>query len=298
MVPKSDKDDWVIFNRAGDGVLAVLGDYDVKAVTTAVIRSYLTTLNENRRSPLAVSTQKKHVITIRKALKYALENGKIQYLPESPKLSTQVDKPRPSFTSSEYADFWFKIKQMAKDGKVDEEFPSIVRFIPHTFVRPTEGELMGLRVRDIEVHDEESPIHLKMDINKGKTGYRRAVSVMRAVSLFKQHVEKYSLGPDDYVWYHQIENRKYAITKFSRLFTKCLKDTGFQYTNDGQKRTAYSLRHYALMNRMQSSGGQTNVLSLAKNAGTSVEVLERFYLKNLAPNSNVIKNLQHYEDSD
>ncbi|QDI76377.1 hypothetical protein [Leisingera aquaemixtae] len=94
MIPKSHKDDWVLLKRAEDGILAQLGNYDVKALTTAVMRSYIATVNGNRKSPLAVSTQKKHIITIRKALKYAQENGKIANVPESPKLDTQVDKPR------------------------------------------------------------------------------------------------------------------------------------------------------------------------------------------------------------
>jgi hypothetical protein len=41
----------------------------------------------------------------------------------------------------------------------------------------------------------------------------------------------------------------------------------------------YSLRHYAIRIRLEKSKGKVNIFLLAKNAGTSVNQLERFYLK-------------------
>ena len=49
---------------------------------------------------------------------------------------------------------------------------------------------------------------------------------------------------------------------------------------DGDDRTLYSLRHTSLMYRLRY-GGEINPLVLAKNARTSVEMLERFYLSKL-----------------
>ena len=37
-----------------------------------------------------------------------------------------------------------------------------------------------------------------------------------------------------------------------------------------------------------------NIFNLAKNAGTSVEQLERFYLKNLEMNDDLVENLQTF----
>ena len=48
--------------------------------------------------------------------------------------------------------------------------------------------------------------------------------------------------------------------------------------------TPYALRHYSLQTRLLKSKGKVNIFNLAKNAGTSVEQLERFYLKNLEMN--------------
>ena len=48
----------------------------------------------------------------------------------------------------------------------------------------------------------------------------------------------------------------------------------------GAPHTAYSLRHSAIcMRRLVLSHGQVNIYSLVKNAGTSVNQIERFYAK-------------------
>ena len=45
-----------------------------------------------------------------------------------------------------------------------------------------------------------------------------------------------------------------------------------------------------------SSDGKVNIYWLAENAGTSVEQLERFYLRNLAPSSAKVRNIQSFGD--
>ena len=47
------------------------------------------------------------------------------------------------------------------------------------------------------------------------------------------------------------------------------------------KHTIYSLRHTAICMRIILSEGQVNIFNLAKNAGTSVDQIERFYARNL-----------------
>ena len=51
------------------------------------------------------------------------------------------------------------------------------------------------------------------------------------------------------------------------------------YTN--QNHTVYSLQHTAICMRIIMRHGQGNVFNLAKNAGTSVEQMGRFYARNL-----------------
>ena len=58
--------------------------------------------------------------------------------------------------------------------------------------------------------------------------------------------------------------------------------------------TPYSLRHYALQTRLRKSKGKVNIYTLAKVAGTSVEQLERFYLKNMEFGDEIAENLQSF----
>ena len=47
------------------------------------------------------------------------------------------------------------------------------------------------------------------------------------------------------------------------------------------ERSVYCLRHTAICMRIILSHGRVNIFNLAKNAGTSVEQIERFYARNL-----------------
>jgi hypothetical protein len=56
----------------------------------------------------------------------------------------------------------------------------------------------------------------------------------------------------------------------------------------------YSLRHTAICMRIILSQGKVNIFNLAKNAGTSVEQIERFYARNLPLSPEPAKYLQSF----
>jgi hypothetical protein len=60
------------------------------------------------------------------------------------------------------------------------------------------------------------------------------------------------------------------------------------------QRTIYSLRHTAICMRIILSQGKVNIFNLAKNAGTSVNQIERFYARNLPLSPELAKNLQSF----
>ena len=61
-----------------------------------------------------------------------------------------------------------------------------------------------------------------------------------------------------------------------------------------KKHTLYSLRHTAICMRIVNSEGQVNIYNLAKNAGTSVNQIERFYAKHLPLSAELARNLQSF----
>ena len=62
--------------------------------------------------------------------------------------------------------------------------------------------------------------------------------------------------------------------------------TNLKRNQTGEARTLYSLRHTAIMFRLTESKG-LDLLSLARAARTSVEMLDRFYAKHLTAEMNV-----------
>ena len=62
----------------------------------------------------------------------------------------------------------------------------------------------------------------------------------------------------------------------------------------GKTHTLYSLLHTAICRRITNSEGRVNIFNLAKNAGTSVDQIERFYTRFLPLSKEIAKNLQSF----
>lgn len=91
-------------------------------------------------------------------------------------------------------------------------------------------------------------------------------------------------------------NRTTAVNSYRRIFNHFLDEAKLK-TDNGNARSPYSLRHYALQTRLRKSEGKVNIYWLAENAGTSVEQLERFYLMRMEPTGERVRNIQAFEDN-
>ena len=60
------------------------------------------------------------------------------------------------------------------------------------------------------------------------------------------------------------------------------------------ERDDLQLRRTAICMRIILSQGKVNIFNLAKNAGTSVNQIERFYARNLPLSPELAKNLQSF----
>ncbi|KUJ76288.1 recombinase [Ruegeria marisrubri] len=288
-----------LLNRSKDGLICYFGKYDVTKINTGMVRDYLVHLDQNRSKKLAESTKAKHTIIIRKVLMMAMEDGLLNVVPVMPKQKT-VDTPRHTFSDDEYKRFLKAADECAKRGdkvrgvKITGHHAKMFRFVVHTFLRPTEGELFGLKHKDIQIKGD--PAHLEMNVRGGKTGGRVSITMPIAVPLYQGVVNPFDeKGPDKngYVWMPEYPNRRTAINTARRIFNHILEKA--ELLDEDRKLSPYSLRHYAIQARLRGSNGKVNLHTLAKNAGTSVDQLERFYLKNMAPTKGIIENLQHKE---
>jgi hypothetical protein len=291
-----------ILFREKDGLVSYFGKHDVGKITSGIVRDYLLFLDKRRDKPLAMSTKSKQCGVIRQVLMLALEDGVIDIIPPMPKQRT-VDKPRVSFSDAEYSLLLEAARTIADGGEtrvrgvpVTREHYNVIVFAVHSFLRPTETELFGIRHCDIEMMDTE-PRHLLMTLT-GKTGYRKSASLEAAVDIFeKQKAMHVGYKPTDYVFMPEYPNRTTAVNTYRRIFNHFLQEAGLKKDKDGNDRSPYSLRHYALQTRLVKSDGKVNIYWLAENAGTSVDQLERFYLKNLAPSAAKVRNIQSFGDA-
>lgn len=293
------RDDEVRIEREEDGIRSYFGDKDITAVTTYDIRSYLDLLDNNRDRPLANSTRSKHIVIIRKIMKIAYEKGILKQIPLMPESSRQ-DNPRPSFSEEEYKTLLQTTRECIENQEVVRgitltwEVYYFIVFIVHSFMRPIETEIFAVKHKDIKI--KKNPDRLEIRI-KGKTGFRMVSTLQSAVDFLEKMKE---LNPDyqknDYLFFNDYPNRSTASRNFQRQFGYILDKCNLRETEDGALRTPYALRHYSLQTRLRKSKGKVNIFNLAKNAGTSVEQLERFYLRNMEFSDDLVENLQSFGD--
>jgi hypothetical protein len=273
---RSYSDGRKILFRDGDGLISYFGKLDVAKITSGTMRDFLVHLDSRRDQPLANSTKTKQCMMVRQVLHLAFEDGLIDKIPEAPKLKT-VDKPRVTFSEKEYRKLMTVARQCAERGdivrgvKMTHKHVHIFAFIVHSFLRPTEKELFGLRHGDVET--KSNPSHLVMSVHGGKTGFRKAATLRFAVLPYKHlYMANTKPDPDEYVFMPEYENRATAVSTARRIFNHVLDKAGLKFDSNGNARSPYSLRHFALQSRLRNSKGKVNIYWLAKNAGTSVEV--------------------------
>jgi len=279
-------------------LLPYFGTMGVESITTAIIDDYIQDLTSGRK--LSASTRSKHLVVISKVLNEARKRGFIRYLPPFPAIRRK-DNPRPYFTRDEYTELVKVVKDLKTQGikvryvPLDEEIYDFIIFHVNVFVRPSDLKL--LKHKHVSVVDEGGPKgqrYVSIIPTNSKTVIRESVSMPTAVAIYqrlkKRHGEEGLAGKDDYVFFPQYRNRATALATIRRQFDYVLKVAGLKEDRFGRSRTIYSLRHTALMFRILL-GKNVDIYVLAKNALTSVDQLERFYLSHVETTQKV-KSLQ------
>ena len=294
------QDQYKILFREHDGLVAYFGKMAIRDIKTGTVRDYLTFLDSRRAKPLAASTKSKQCIVLRQVLQLALEDGVIDVIPPMPKIKKK-DQPRVSFTDQDFTKLLDVSQAIANSGQgrvrgvaITSEHVDMMRFAVSSFLRPTETELFGIRFADVVM--KKDPDHLELTLN-GKTGRRVSATMADAVPIFLRQKMRYSSADmTDHVFMSDYPNRTTAVNTYRRVFNHLLEAAGVKKDKDGQARSPYSLRHYALQSRLLQSEGKVNIYWLAQNAGTSVDQLERFYLKGMAPSAARVRNIQTEPD--
>lgn len=237
------------------------------------------------------NTLKNYLIFLRKALKHAHKKGLLDKLPIFPTLSVKAN-PREWFTDQQYRKLRSTIvKCKGETAKrtyvpIGRELGLLTTFLVNTFLRPP--DIKELRNRDIEVVDTKTQTFLRIRA-KSKVMAAPVISMANAVDIYKElkALHKAMGRPEDFVFFPALKNRAYAVQTMRLQFNHVLEKAGLKFSGT-VPRTLYSLRHTAIMFRL-IKGDDLDLLTLARNCRTSVEMLEKFYASHLTPEMNVTK---------
>jgi hypothetical protein len=300
-----DNDDW--------GLVRHFARRDVRELKTRDWQLFIEKIAA-RRPDLSPSTRNTLMAAFRNVMKVVRDDGLIDVVPNTPRVTVR-DNPRPFFRfqplvhpdADEYKKLLAGAKKLADDSvivrgvAVTQELYDLILFTVHSFVRPMTTELYALKHSDVNIQqrtEKHGRIRkwLLLTVRNGKTGMRMAHTLEGAAGPYKRLCERYpDATGEDYLFLPHYENRATAARVFARQFNKLMEETGLKKDTVLQTdRTIYSLRHTAICMRLVLSEGRVNIYTLAKNAGTSVNQIERFYARNLPISKELVINLQSF----
>lgn len=253
----------------------------------------------------STTTVSQYLVVVRKVLAFAVAMGELEKLPEFPKVKIHTT-PRGAFTPSEYwqiircarrlrgqtypesAD---TLRASYKIRRAEQTLPPdlawAIGFMVHSFIRPS--DLKTLKHRHVEVV-RSSSLYLRLTLPETKRHGKPIVTLQAAVRIYRelrnQQVASGHGGPDDYLFLPHLKDRNYAHWVLNFHFNWVLARTGLKQGPHGQPRSLYSLRHSAITFRLLYGQG-IDLLTLARNARTSVDVINRHYASTVTGEQNI-----------
>jgi len=222
-------------------------------------------------------------------LNLAVDEGIIQRAPKIPR-PKQEDCPRSAFTRAEYLRLLATCREVER-GKLDVRWKSVradvdlramITFAVNTFFRP--GDLFTLQHKHVEIVERATTRYLKLTPPPSKGHSMPIISMPPAVDVYRRLLARQKAcgfgNPDDYVFFPDRPNRDYAKELGRRLFGRLLEAADLKTNARGERFNLYSLRHSAIMFRLINAK-DLDLLTLARNCRTSVEMIDRFYASEL-----------------
>lgn len=293
----------VIRNRLDRFILPQLGKTLMPDISYAVLRRFIDYLGHLN---LSTTTIAQYLVIVRKVIKLGHHLGHVHEIPEFPQVRVS-SQPRGGFTVTEYAHLLRKARSLvgqphpmlarlgsdqkfwiARDlMRMPVDLSQVIGFMVNTFVRP--GDIKKVRHQHVE-EVRGRHVYLRMNLPETKRHDKPVVSMRAAVRIYQAvQVRQAQRGygqPEDYLFLPQVLNREHALAVLNFHFQWVLRECGLTTGPLGQKRTLYSLRHTAITFRLLYGQG-IDMLTLARNARTSVNMIERFYASSLSGEMNV-----------
>ena len=250
---------------------------DLKSIDFADYWTWRKT-NYSRKQP-SNGTLKRERTCLMPLLKFAKKRGYLTEIPEMEAPSAKSQR-RSTFTDAEWTKLYTKARAWVKEAEKLATWRD--RFIAHqhflvlanTGMRV--GEIRNLRWSDMRMMSIDDSKQMVAWV-QGKTGAREVVFqpgadafIRRVYDMRLDEVEG-EPDKDGFVFCHPDGS---PIQSFKKSFQSLLKFAEIPIVRNGMARTIYSLRHFYATKRLES---ETSPFLLAKQMGTSVEMLEKFY---------------------
>lgn len=290
----------VLRNRLDRELLPRWGQLPVGELGYSQLMAFVDVMSQ--RSSTTIS---QYLIVVRKVLKHALRTGALAALPEFPAVKIKTAS-RGAFTPSEY---WHllrtarrlrgqphpesrtalrkKFKLVYNHEVMPPDLAWAIGFMVNAFIRPS--DLKTLRHRHVEVIKGKNT-YLRLTLPETKKHDASIVTLFPAVRIYRELAKyqntKQQAGPDDYLFLPELRDRNYALNLLGLMFNWVLNVTGYKLNPHGQPRSMYSLRHSAITFRLLYGQG-IDLLTLARNARTSVEVINNHYASTVVGEQNI-----------
>lgn len=253
------------------------------------MRGNIRLFNKVKHTIASASTIRSNCAVLSSVFKFASANG---YMHSSAapriKMPKPVPNPRPSFTLEEVGHLFEvgrqRIGEVPKHAKHLHDRTMVYCYIfvaAYTGLRPVElGNLRWKHIihfkeqRNAKIADGDILIHAF-----GKTQPRDIVPMEQAISAFHllwsvfEKVYGREPNDDDPVF---ISYAGKPIKSFKGSLNALLEAAELKAHKFGGVRVAYSFRHFYISQQLIAGVG---VFQIAKNAGTSVEMIEKFYAR-------------------
>lgn len=276
-------------------------------VTHVDLEGFVSRLTQRNLTSTTIS---QYLVLVRKLLKLAVRKGLLKEVPEFPRIKVAT-QPRSMLTVSEYARLARTALKMSRTGVTAPAVKStaghrdrfwvaprnmllapdmfwVIRFMVNSFVRP--GDLRQLKHKHVTVVRGDS-VYLRLNLPETKKHDKPMVTLQPAVHVYEallQHSKAQGYGgPEDYVFLPAEKDRNYALAVLGFWFKWVMREAGLPLADSmNRPRTLYCLRHTSIMFRLLYGQG-IDMLTLARNARTSVQMVERFYASSLDGEMNV-----------
>lgn len=291
----------VLRNRLDAHILPRWGKLSPAAVDHAELLAFTQYLSKS----FSTITVSQYLVAVRKILTMAASVAALDKLPEFPKIKVQTNS-RGAFTPTEYWQIMRTARKLQNTKHPDSDStlrknyrlrtteytmpPDVawcIGFMVYSFIRPS--DLKTLKHRHVEVV-RNGNTYLRLNLPKTKSHSRPIVTLQPAVRIYQQITQHYNTlnlaAKDDYLFLPYLRDRAYAHWVLAFYFNWVLARTGLKLGAHGQERSLYSLRHSSITFRLLYGQG-IDLLTLARNARTSVDMINQHYASTVTGEQNI-----------